>query len=417
VRTPRPPSVAILVDDLVTWQVSGFQPTGIQRIVFELLDTACARTDIRAWPAVSIGGGPAGERLPFVEVNPEDLQWETFQVSASRRLRSLRRARRMMRRLPLPRLIRRRFKTAYAQFARSLGGIRAVDQGAPDIPDVLLVPGPFWGGNTTTVIARIAGLGVPVRLIIYDLFPVRNPEWFPRQFCLEYQEALDQLVPLCDRIVTLSEAVANQVAERHPASAGRIRIAVPTLGAHAPRSGPSWGATPAPVAGPFLLALGTVEPRKNHRVLLEAWRLALEDPRIAGSRLVIAGQRGWKAGDIEAEIARDAERLGIVRLVQATDQVVEALYRDCLATVHASWAEGFGLPARESVVRGIPTLMSSTIPRDGLPAGTYRLFDPGDPAQLAAEMIGAIVAGPIRTPVFVGKGTGWESVLSALVDE
>jgi glycosyltransferase involved in cell wall biosynthesis len=408
--------VAILVDDLVTWRASGLQPTGIQRVVYELLDTAYARTDIRAWPAVSVGGGPAGEQLRLAEIDPDDLRGETPQVSVSLRLRSLRLARRAVGRLPLPRPVRRRVKTAYAWFALGLGGIRAVRYSAPDAPGLLLVPGAFWGGSSANLIDRVAGLGVPVRMIVYDLLPLRDPEWFLPQWCREFEEALDMLAPACDRIVTLSEEVAGQVAERYPASAGRIRVAVPSLGAHAPRSG-ALSDLRAPVAGPFLLALGTVEPRKNHRVILDAWRLAREDPRAAGTRLVIAGRRAWKADHIEADIARDAERLGIIRLFHATDPVVEALYRDCLATVHASWAEGFGLPARESVVRGIPTLMSSTIPRDGLPDGTYRLFDPRDPAHLAAEMIEAIVAGLIRTPVSVGEGTGWEPVLSALVDQ
>ena len=413
----RRPSVAILVDDLVTWYVSGLQPTGIQRVVSELLDTASGRTDIGFWPAVSVIRPPASEALCLAEVQLQDLRWEAVAGGASRGLRSLRRARRIVKRLPMPPPIRRRVKTAYAAFARGRGEIRVGDRTAPDVPDLLLVPGAFWGSGTESVIFRIAEIGIPVRLVIYDLFPVRNPEWFPRQFCMEFEEALDRLVPVSDRIVTLSEEVANQVADRDPASAGRIRIAVPSLGAHAPRSGLGHGDIRAPVAGPFLLALGTVEPRKNHRVILDAWRLALEDPRVAGTRLVVAGQQGWKSDDVEAEIARDARRLGIVRLVNATDPVVEALYRDCLATVHASWAEGLGLPARESVVRGIPTLMSSTIPRDGLPDGTYRLFDPSDPVHLAAEMIDVIVAGPIRGPVFVRKGTGWESVLSALVDQ
>ncbi len=410
-------SVAILVDDLVTWLASGLQPTGIQRVVSELLDTASARPDIRAWPAVSLSAGPAGQRPRLAGANPDDLRWETLQVGASLQLRSLRRARRAIVRLPVPRLVRSRARAIYARLALTLGGIRLMNEGEPETPDLLLIPGGFWSGDSPDRIQRLARLGVPIRLIIYDLFPIRSPEWYGSQLCRDFEEALDQLVPICDRIVTLSEEVASQVADRYPASTGRIRIAVPTLGAHAPRSGFGREDTRSPVAGPFLLALGTVEPRKNHRVILDAWRLAIDDPRVANASLVIAGRRGWKASDIEAEIARDAKRLGIVRFFHATDAEVDALYRDCVATVHASWAEGFGLPARESIVRGIPTLMSSTIPRDGLPDGTYQLFDPMDPAELAVEMIDAVVAGHVRIPIAVGEGTGWESVLSALVDE
>jgi glycosyltransferase involved in cell wall biosynthesis len=409
-------SVAILVDDLATWLVAGLQPSGIQRVVSEVLDTAYARRDIRAWPAVSIGGLRPGERLLLSETAPDSLRWEAHQGGVDVKLRSLRLARKAMVRLPIPRRVRRSAKEAYAHLALAFGGIRVVGRDELVRPDLLLVPGGFSNGDSAARLRRFVDEGVPVRVIVYDLFPVTNPEWCVPEVTWSFKEALDTLLPVADRVVTLSDEVANQIAERYPGSAGRIRVAVPTLRAHAPRSVRGSDDAPAPVPGPFLLALSTVEPRKNHRVILDAWRLLHEDPSAAGARLVIAGRRGWKADDIEAEIARDAERLGIVRLGHATDEVVEALYRDCLATVHASWAEGFGLPVRESVVRGIPTLMSSTIPRDGLPDGTYRMFDPTDARGLADLMVEAIAAGHVRTPIALGDGTGWEPVLSALVD-
>ena len=93
-------------------------------------------------------------------------------------------------------------------------------------------------------------------MIVYDLFPVRNPEWVVPQQRRDFVEALDTLVPISDRIVTLSQEVADQVAERYPASAGRVRVAIPTLEAHAPKPDPE-RASPSPVSGPFVLALST----------------------------------------------------------------------------------------------------------------------------------------------------------------
>jgi glycosyltransferase involved in cell wall biosynthesis len=285
-----------------------------------------------------------------------------------------------------------------------------------EAPAILISPGGFGNRELATRLTRFATEGIPVRVIVYDLYPVTNPEWCVPDLVHTFAVAFDRLMPVADRVVTLCREVADQVAARYPQVEGRLRVAVPTLEAHAPRPAPDRSAVPSPVDGPFLLALSTVEPRKNVGAILAAWRMVRADPRAAGVRLVIAGRRGWKTEDVEAEIARDGERLGIVRLDHVTDAQVDALYRDCLATVHASWAEGFGLPARESVVRGIPTLLSSTIPRDGLPEGTYALFDPTDPARLAELMTDVIVERPARTPIALGPGTGWEPVLSALVD-
>ncbi len=409
--------MAILVDDLATWVVSGLQPTGIQRVVSEILDTALARPDLRAWPAVTIGGIRPGERLVVSQVSRDSLRWEAHQGGPGVTLRGLRRSRAVIAGLPIPGRLRGRVKQAYVRLALSVGGIGIVErEGATARPDILLAPGYAGIPDTAARLRRLADEGLAPRVIVYDFFPMTHPEWCVPGMDRDFAVAFDMLMPVADRVVTLCREVADQVAERYPQVEGRLRVAVPTLEAHAPRPAPDRGAVPSPVDGPFILALSTVEPRKNVGAVLAAWRIVRADPRTAGVRLVIAGRRGWKTEDVEAEIARDGERLGIVRLDHVTDAQVDALYRDCLATVHASWAEGFGLPARESVVRGIPTLMSSTIPRDGLPDGTYALFDPADPARLAELMTEVIVDRPARTPIALGPGTGWEPVLSALVD-
>jgi len=417
VSEARRPSVAILVDDLATWVAGGLQPTGIQRVVSELLDTAYARPDIRAWAAISIGGLRPHERLLLSEVARESLRWEAHPGGPDWRLRGLRRAREVIARLPIPWRLRRAAKEAYARLSFAAAGIDIVDRSDEGArPEILVVPGGFWNGDSAARLRRLADEGVPTRVIVYDLYPVTNPEWCVPESVHSFDEAFGMLMPVANRVVTLSREVADQVVERYPAVNGRVRVAVPALEAHAPHSAAGGGEVPSPVDGPFLLALSTVEPRKNLRLVLDAWCMVRDDPRAATVRLVVAGRRGWKSEDIEAEIARDGEPLGIVRLDNVTDAQVDALYRDCLATVHASWAEGFGLPARESVVRGIPTLVSSTIPRDGLPDGTYALFDPTDAAALAALMLDVIERRPARTPIVLGPGTGWEPVLSALID-
>jgi len=414
----RPRSVAILIDDLARWLAEGHNPTGIQRVASELLDTAYATPGIRPWPAVCLGGHDPEDRLELVEISRDSLRWETHSGRAPIRLRFLRRARAVISRLPMPRPLRESAKVTYGRLALRFAGIRRESRSAPERADLLLVPGGFWlHSETPRRVRRLAEQGLSVRVIVYDLFPVSNPEWVTPGIPQVFGDALEEVVPACDRIVTLSQLVADGVIARYPGAAGSVRVAVPTLKAHAPKRGTARvDAAAAPVPGPYILALSTVEPRKNYRAILDAWRLAREDDRLADAWLAIVGRCGWTADDIEAEIARDGHRFHIQRIDRASDEEVDALYRDCLATVHASWAEGFGLPARESVVRGIPTLMSSTIPRDGLPDGTYRVFDPTDARGLAALMVDAVLAGHVRTPIALGEGTGWEPVLSALLD-
>jgi len=302
------PSVAILVDDLAMWVVSGLQPTGIQRVVLALLETAYERPDIRCWLAVSFGGLTHDDRLRLLEVRRESVRGQAQGQQRTGRQRLLGLSGRILRRVPMPPRVRLFARHTYARLALSVGGIRTERRPGGDLPDLLLLPGVFWSGGAASRAVRLATQGVRTRMIVYDLFPIQFPDWVVPEFTREFTEALDAIVPIADRIVTLSAQVADLVAGRYPEVSSRVSVGVPTLKAHAPSILAQGTETepPAPVLGPFLFALSTVEPRKNHRVILDAWRLARRDPRLSEAWLVIAGRHGWKTDDIEAEIARDA---------------------------------------------------------------------------------------------------------------
>jgi glycosyltransferase involved in cell wall biosynthesis len=412
--------VAILVDDLATWIVTGHQPTGIQRVVSELLDTAAERTDVDSWPAVSLAGPGPDANVRLVEVDRDSLRWKAPEGGLRLRRRSLRLVRRIVRGAPLPARLRGGARRVYLRLALAVGGIQASKSTGGRRADLLLVPGGFWSGDSAARIRGLAARGMKVRVIVYDLFPVRNPEWYDPRLRSDFAEALAVIVSVADRIVTLSAEVAGRLLAEYPTAAAKVRTATPALWAHAPRRSidPDLRSLPV-VADPFVLAVGTVEPRKNYRAILDAWRIVRMDSRMANASLTVVGRRGWMADDIETEIARDAGRLGIVRLTHTSDDELEALYGACRATVHASWAEGFGLPARESVARGIPTLVSSTIPRDGLQDGSCLTFDPADVRRLASLMVDVLLAERVRAPVThrPADATGWEPVFAALVDD
>lgn len=394
----------MLVDDLAWWLSVGRQPTGIPRVAAELLETAYRREDIETHPTVSILG-TAG-RVGLGVVDRDRFRWDPGNVAAPSWL--LQTGRRIGSHTRAGALIRRAGKALYSRITDGSSATQALT--TP--PDVVVIPGAFWLGAAPDCARELARLGVPIRILAYDLFPLTHPEWFDDQSRELFRRGYDSVIPLADRIVSLGRVAAADVAARYPDAVGRIAIAIPTLTAHAPRRAVS----PDPlVAKPYLLALGTVEPRKNHEVILQAWTAAKR--RLDGTAcLVVAGQRGWEAGSIEAQLAAGAEELNVVRITSVSDDDVERLYRHAAGTVHASWAEGFGLPVRESIARGLPTLVSSGIPRDGLVEGTYELFDPSDAAGLADLIVDVLSEPKRRHAVDPGNGTGWEPVLSALVD-
>jgi glycosyltransferase involved in cell wall biosynthesis len=101
---------------------------------------------------------------------------------------------------------------------------------------------------------------------------------------------------------------------------------------------------------PYLLAVGTIEPRKQYPLLLDALRIARAAPD-----LVVVGQPGWNSEDIELRLATEA-RVNWRRGVD--DLALRTLYREALAVVMPSRAEGFGLPALEAMAAGTPVVSS-----------------------------------------------------------
>ena len=130
-------------------------------------------------------------------------------------------------------------------------------------------------------------------------------------------------------------------------------------------------------SSPVILAVGTIEPRKNHQQLLDACSRLWADGW--NGRLLLLGGRGWDCDPVMSELQRHGDR--ILHLADGTDAELIHAYEHASAMVFASWTEGFGLPIVEALSRGLGVLLSDTpIHREVAgEAGVYfRLDDPQD---------------------------------------
>ncbi len=134
----------------------------------------------------------------------------------------------------------------------------------------------------------------------------------------------------------------------------------------------------------FILFLGTIEPRKNIRAIIEAFSYARERQLVGREyELVIAGSKGWKTGPIMRHIEK-THGTSYIGYVDEADK--RALMRESSLFVYPSIYEGFGLPVLEALSEGVPTVTSN---RSSLPEvagdGAY-LCDPYDVADIARGM-------------------------------
>jgi glycosyltransferase involved in cell wall biosynthesis len=147
---------------------------------------------------------------------------------------------------------------------------------------------------------------------------------------------------------------------------------------------------PAGLEPGFILAVGTIEPRKNYRRLLEAYRKLRGEsvPVLIGHRpgvpeLVIAGRLGWAYGDTLERIKAEP---GVRHLGHVDDATLAALYRSASVLAFPSLYEGFGLPLLEAMAHGVPAVVGKAGALPELGDGAVVLVDPENVASIAAGL-------------------------------
>jgi glycosyltransferase involved in cell wall biosynthesis len=177
-------------------------------------------------------------------------------------------------------------------------------------------------------------------------------------------------------VLTPSQATRRDLLEHYPVPGleGRVRV-VPegcTL------IGVEPGRLPDGLEPGFLLAVGTIEPRKNYPRLLSAYRLL--KARGGVPRLVVAGRVGWAYGSALDELRSEP---GVMLLTSVDDAGLRALYRAAGALAFPSLYEGFGLPLLEAMAEGLPALVGDTGALPELAGDAALLVDPRDVEAIA----------------------------------
>lgn len=116
------------------------------------------------------------------------------------------------------------------------------------------------------------------------------------------------------------------------------------------------------ITGPFIMTVGSIEPRKNHDTLYKAYVLALEMIPDSLPQLVICGRPTWRVDDLVDTIDRDPRLKGRVLRLSPTDTQLAALYKHCIFTVLPSLYEGWSLTLPESLGQGKFCLCADTPP-------------------------------------------------------
>jgi glycosyltransferase involved in cell wall biosynthesis len=229
---------------------------------------------------------------------------------------------------------------------------------------------PYWPSPPR----RRAG-APPAVICVYDLAFRLTPAEVPWQQRAYMGSVLGPALRQAAAVLVISQKTRDDLLSCYPIPGLEERVVVMPL-----------GLTPLPPAGPlpaglepgFILAVGTVEPRKNYPRLLAAYRQLRS--RMDVPQLVIAGRPGWAYGDTLRQISAEP---GVRYLNHVDGAELTALYESAAVHVFPSLYEGFGLPLLEAMAHGLPSVVSNVSALPEVANGAAILVDPEDVSSIA----------------------------------
>jgi len=224
----------------------------------------------------------------------------------------------------------------------------------------------------------------PLVVTVHDLALLRHPDAFPPWHRASGTRALRAGIAVADAVVCVSAFTRDELVALLDVPVERTRIVPNGVDSVFTAAGD-------PAVGDYVLAVGTLEPRKN----LGA---AVEGARLAGAELRVAGATGWGGVAVDGWVG------------EPSDMELAALMRGARCLVYPSLYEGFGLPVLEAMACGTPVVTSRGGATEEVAGGAAVLVDPEDPWAIAAGIEEAtrrrdelVVAGLERAATFTWR--------------
>lgn len=244
---------------------------------------------------------------------------------------------------------------------------------------------------------------------IYDIISITHPQYCLQRGVYNFMDFIGAHLQYADEIIVNAYATVDELQRL----AERVGVQLPPC--HVVPLGADFGKKEIVEEGqvsarvvsivkdrPYILMVGTIEPRKNHKLLLEAYDRGLKE---MGYNIIMAGYMGWDMEEFAEKLQKHPDyNSRIFHLEGLDDKSITYLYQNAKLLLFCSYAEGFGLPLIEAVMRGTPVI-AADIPVLREVIGDYCMWFEQDNVE---ELCDKIAKGEVRERGKKYSVTGWE---------
>ncbi len=212
------------------------------------------------------------------------------------------------------------------------------------------------GMEFTRYYARLRKLGVRTIFMVHDLIPLTHAEYCRPNVDRVHRLRIHSALRHADGLIANSQDTLHAL----QSEAERVGVPLPrTAVAHlAPGIHPDFDA-PRLIDEPYFVMLGTIEPRKNHWLILHVWREIVAQAGAAAPKLVIIGRRGWECENVVDMLERCESLKGTVtEEADCSDSRLQSWLAHARALLFPSFVEGYGMPLVEALALRTPVIAS-----------------------------------------------------------
>jgi len=235
----------------------------------------------------------------------------------------------------------------------------------------------------------------PLVVTVHDLAVFRHPDAFNRWTRTYSPRLVPRVLAAADRVIAVSEFTKRELVELLDVPGEKIRIVPNAVDDEFTSDGPA-------AEGDYVLAVGTLEPRKNLPRLVDATKRSDVELRVVGAR-------GWGGVEVGGN--------GVRWLGEVSDAELARLYRGALCLAYPSLYEGFGIPVLEAMACGVPVVTTRGTAMEEVANGAAVLVDTRDPGEIAAgiERAAAERERLVRRGLERARAFRWDAVAAATV--